>query len=95
MRRLSKVFALWACALAAQELPAPDADLRISALGDPVLAMRIRDGLASLAWLRAPPGVDPELVVVGGHGMGGIVALHVAAIDGGLRRAVEVKAAPS
>ena len=56
-----------------------------AALGDPVLAMRIRDGLASLAWLRAQPGVDPSRVVVGGHGMGGIVALHVAAIDGGLR----------
>lgn len=56
-----------------------------AAVGDPVLAMRIRDGLASLAWLRAQPGVDPERVVVGGRGMGGIVALHVAAIDGRLR----------
>ncbi|MEN6536166.1 MAG: hypothetical protein ABFD89_21070 [Bryobacteraceae bacterium] len=53
-----------------------------AALGDPVLAMRIRDGLASLAWLRAQPGVDPARVVVGGRGMGGVVALHVAAIDG-------------
>lgn len=56
-----------------------------AALGDPVLAMRIRDGVAALAWLRAQPGVDPERIVVGGRGMGGVVALHVAAIDGHLR----------
>jgi len=56
-----------------------------AALDDPVLAMRIRDGLASLAWLRAQPGVAADRIVVGGHGMGGIVALHVAAIDGRLR----------
>jgi len=56
-----------------------------AALGDPVLTMRIRDGVAALAWLRAQPGVDPERIVVGGRGMGGVVALHVAAIDGKLR----------
>lgn len=53
-----------------------------SALGDHVLAMRIRDGLSALAWLRAQPQIDPARVVVGGRGMGGVVALHVAAIDG-------------
>jgi len=56
-----------------------------AALGDPVLAMRIRDGVAALAWLREQPGIDPGRIVVGGRGMGGIVALHVAAIDGKLR----------
>ena len=53
-----------------------------AAAGDPVLAMRIRDGLASLAYLRDRGEIDPSRIVVGGYGMGGVVALHVAAIDG-------------
>jgi len=53
-------------------------------LGDPVLAMRIRDGLAALAYLRTRPGVDPARIVVGGNGMGGVVAVHVAAAGGGV-----------
>ena len=32
--------------------------------------------------LRQRPEIDPDRIVVGGHGMGGVVALHVAAIDG-------------
>ena len=53
-----------------------------AALGDPVLGMRIRDGLAALAYLRTRAEIDPARIVVGGRGMGGVVALHVAAIDG-------------
>jgi hypothetical protein len=53
-----------------------------AALGDHVLAMRVRDGLAALAYLRTRPEVDPARIVIGGRGMGGVVALHVAAIDG-------------
>lgn len=53
-----------------------------AALGDPIFAMRVRDGLAALAWLRAHPAVDPQRLVVGGRGMGGLVALHVGAVDG-------------
>jgi len=52
-----------------------------AALGDPVLAMRIRDGLSALAYLRDREEIDPSRVVVGGRGMGGVVALHVAAAD--------------
>ena len=51
-------------------------------LGDHVLAMRIRDGLAALAYVRSRPEIDPDRIVVGGHRMGGVVALHVAAVDG-------------
>jgi pimeloyl-ACP methyl ester carboxylesterase len=47
--------------------------------------MRIRDGLTSLAYLRPRPETDPEQIVIGGHGMGGLVALHVAEIDGHVR----------
>lgn len=49
-----------------------------AALGDGMMAMRIRDGLAAFAWLRARPGV--EKIVVGGHGLGAVVALHVAVL---------------
>ena len=52
-----------------------------AATGDAVLAQRIRDGLSALAYLRARKEVDPTRIVVGGRGMGGVVALHVAAID--------------
>jgi len=52
-----------------------------AALGDHVLAMRIRDGLSALAYLRSRTEIDPSKIVVGGRGMGGVVALHVAAID--------------
>jgi len=50
-------------------------------IGDGVLAMRIRDGLAALAWLRERREIDPKRIIVGGRGMGGVVALHVAAAD--------------
>ncbi|GMV92852.1 MAG: hypothetical protein AMXMBFR82_26300 [Candidatus Hydrogenedentota bacterium] len=53
-----------------------------AALGDPVMAMRIRDGLSSLAYLRSRSEVDPERIVIGGRGLGAVIALHVAAIDG-------------
>jgi pimeloyl-ACP methyl ester carboxylesterase len=53
-----------------------------AAMGDPILAMRIRDGLSALAYLRNRKEIDPARIILGGRGMGGIVALHVAAIDG-------------
>jgi dienelactone hydrolase len=52
-----------------------------AALGDPIMAMRIRDALSALAWLRARPEVAQDRVVVTGSGVAAIVALHVAAID--------------
>jgi len=51
-------------------------------LGDPIMAMRIRDGVASLAYLRSRTEIDPARIVVGGRGLGAVVALHVAGIDG-------------
>jgi dienelactone hydrolase len=59
-----------------------------NALGDPLMAMRIRDGLAALAYLRTRPEIDAGRLVVSGCGLGGLVALHVAAIDGGARGVV-------
>ncbi len=52
-----------------------------AALGDPALAMRTRDALAALAYLRTRPEVEADRIVVCGRGLGGIVALHVAACD--------------
>jgi cephalosporin-C deacetylase-like acetyl esterase len=54
-----------------------------AALGDSLMAMRVRDGLASLRYLRSRPEVHPDAIVVTGRGLCGLVALHVALIDGG------------
>ncbi|MCC6578930.1 MAG: acetylxylan esterase [Phycisphaeraceae bacterium] len=53
-----------------------------AALGDGIMAMRIRDALSSLAWLRSRPEVDGKRIIVTGCGAGSVVALHAAAIDG-------------
>jgi cephalosporin-C deacetylase-like acetyl esterase len=53
-----------------------------AALGDSVMGMRMRDALAALAYLRSRPEVDRERIAVSGCGLGGVVALFVAAIDG-------------
>lgn len=53
-----------------------------AALGDPIMAMRVRDALAALAWLRTRPEVGR--IVLTASGLGGMVALHAAAIAGNL-----------
>ncbi|MHB1319512.1 MAG: alpha/beta hydrolase [Anaerolineae bacterium] len=53
-----------------------------AALGDPVLAMRVRDALFALGWLRTRPEVDARRIVLSASGMGSVVALHAAALDG-------------
>ena len=53
-----------------------------AALGDGVMAMRSRDGLSALAYLRSRPEVDPTKIVLSGSGLGGAVALHVSVIAG-------------
>ena len=53
-----------------------------AALGDPVMSMRVRDALAALAYLRARPEVDADEIVLSGCGLGGVVALFSAVIDG-------------
>lgn len=55
-----------------------------AALGDSLMAMRTRDALAALAWLRTRTETDPARLVLTASGIAGVVALHVAAIDGGL-----------
>ena len=53
-----------------------------AALGDSMLAMRIRDALVALSYLRTRSEIRHDRIVVTGCGLGGVVALHVAAITG-------------
>ena len=54
---------------------------RSNALGDPLLAMRVRDGLATLAFTAQWAGLGGAPVVLTGAGLGALVALHVAALS--------------
>jgi dienelactone hydrolase len=56
-----------------------------AALGDSAFSMRARDGLATLAYLRSRNEIDPSRIFVGGRGMGGAIALHVAALGGSFK----------
>lgn len=48
----------------------------------PIMGLRVRDALCALAWLKSRPQVDSSRIILGGRGVGAIVALHVAALDG-------------
>jgi dienelactone hydrolase len=58
------------------------------ASGHPVMGLRVRDALAGLACLRSRSEVDPDRLMVGGRGIGALVALHVALLDPGVGRLV-------
>jgi len=58
------------------------------ALADPIMAMRIRDALAALAYLRTHSKVDNDNIVITACGLAAIIALHVAIIDGNIKRTV-------
>lgn len=51
------------------------------ALGDSVMGMRIRDGLSAVAFVKNTEETKGRKVIVSGRGLGGVVALHVAAAD--------------
>jgi hypothetical protein len=56
--------------------------------GRPVMGLRVRDALCALAWLRARPDVDGGRLMIGGRGIGAIVALHAALLASDARRVV-------
>ncbi|MEW6752341.1 MAG: hypothetical protein AB1505_15360 [Candidatus Latescibacterota bacterium] len=58
------------------------------ACGRPVMGLRVRDALGGLACLRARADVDPQRLIVGGRGVGAVVALHAALLHGGVWRVV-------
>lgn len=51
---------------------------RSNALGDPLLAMRVRDAMAALAYACAEEPARSAPLLLTGAGLGGLVALHVA-----------------
>ena len=56
-----------------------------ASLSDGLMSQRVRDGLAAASWLRAQAAVDPDRIALAGRGLGGIVAIMVAAILPGVR----------
>ena len=46
--------------------------------GKPVMGLRIRDALRALHYLKARGDVDPDRIIIGGRGLGALVALHTA-----------------
>lgn len=56
-----------------------------ASLGDGLLAQRVRDGAAATRWFAAQPDVDARRIVLAGRGLGGIVAILVAALVPGIR----------
>jgi len=56
-----------------------------NALGDSLFAMRVRDALSFLSYLRGRPEVDPEKIVVIGEGQAGLIALHLAILNDKIR----------
>jgi hypothetical protein len=54
-------------------------------LGHSSVAQRVQDALGALHYVRSRPDVDAARVFLAGYGGGGAVALHAAAVDGGVR----------
>ncbi len=54
----------------------------------PILGLQVRDALAALDYLRSRPEVDPQRLMIGGRGVGALVALHVALLDGKIHRVI-------
>ena len=54
----------------------------------PIMGLRVRDALCSLHYLRERPEVDSDRIMVAGRGIGAVVALHVALLADGVRRAI-------
>lgn len=51
--------------------------------GDSVMAMRVREAVRCLRWVRREFGVGPGQIIVGGHGLGANVAALAAFLAGG------------
>ncbi|MGB9595898.1 MAG: alpha/beta hydrolase family protein [Candidatus Poribacteria bacterium] len=54
----------------------------------PIMGLRVRDGLCGLDYLLSRPEVDKEKIIVGGRGIGAIVALHIALLNSKIRRVI-------
>jgi len=47
----------------------------------PIMGLRVRDGLCGLDYLLSRPEIDKNRIIVGGRGIGAIVALHIALLN--------------
>ncbi len=56
--------------------------------GRPIMSLRVRDALAALTYLRRRPDVDEGRLMVGGRGVGAMVALHAGLLAGDARRVI-------
>lgn len=54
----------------------------------PIMGLRVRDGLCGLNYLVSRSEVDNDRIIVGGRGIGAIVALHIALLDPKVRRLI-------
>ncbi len=54
----------------------------------PIMGLRVRDALRGLDYLRSRPEVDLDRLIIGGRGVGAIVALHAAVLDGNIDRVI-------
>jgi len=54
----------------------------------PIMGLRVRDALCALAHLRSRPEVDCSRLLIGGRGIGAIVALHAALLARDVRQVV-------
>ncbi|HOS92196.1 MAG TPA: prolyl oligopeptidase family serine peptidase, partial [Armatimonadota bacterium] len=54
----------------------------------PIMGLRVRDALCAFAELRDRPDVDPDRLMVGGRGIGAVVALHVALLRPEVKRLI-------
>jgi hypothetical protein len=54
----------------------------------PIMGLRVRDALCGLDYLNSRPDIDKNRLMVGGRGIGGIVALHVALLNSNIKRVI-------
>lgn len=54
----------------------------------PIMGLRVRDGLCGLDYLLSRSEVDEDRIIVGGRGIGAIVALHIALLNPKVKRVI-------
>jgi hypothetical protein len=59
-------------------------------LGRPLFGMRMRDAQVAIDYLTARPDVRPDGVALAGWGAGGLLVLHLAAVDARVRAVATV-----
>lgn len=58
------------------------------AVSHPIMGLRVRDALYAINYLKSRKEVDSKKIIVGGRGIGAIVALHAAFLTGNVHKLV-------